>query len=181
MVNQILVMFYSFIESLTTVDPIMIIEGMLGLIIYISWCLLSIFFEALQTFIDQIPVYLFWNRGVSMGTVVCVYDSKGSPCEQTFCYFPKLHREKKLLSITKLCSILQELIQYQAPGIEWSLIWKKLVLQQRKPIYLLCWSNFVSKIHLLPMVRTEHSQCTKGLQSRLQCLSPCLIVLHNSK
>ena len=59
MVNQILVMFYSFIESLTTVDPIMIIEGMLGLIIYILWCLLSIFFEALQTFIDQIPVYLF--------------------------------------------------------------------------------------------------------------------------
>ncbi len=59
MVNQILVMFYSFIESLTTVDPIMIIEGMLGLIIYILWCLLSIFFEALQTFIDQIPEYLF--------------------------------------------------------------------------------------------------------------------------
>ena len=57
MVNQILVMFYSFIESLTTIDPIKILEGILGLIIYILWCLLSIFFEALQTFIDKIPVY----------------------------------------------------------------------------------------------------------------------------
>tara|TARA_X000001036_G_scaffold217605_1_gene203698 strand:- start:1820 stop:1999 length:180 start_codon:yes stop_codon:yes gene_type:complete len=59
MVNQILVMFYSFIESLTTIDPMMILEGIIGLINYISWYLLSIFFKALQTFIDQIPVYLF--------------------------------------------------------------------------------------------------------------------------
>ena len=41
--------------------------------------------------------------------------------------------------------------------------------------------QFCFKIHPLPMVRTEHSQDTKGLQSRFQCLYPCPVLMNNSQ
>lgn len=50
-------------------------------------------------------------------TVVSTYAYNLGPCEQTFVAFSN-HVDKKHLSLTKLCSILQELTQYQASGIE---------------------------------------------------------------
>ena len=44
-------------------------------------------------------------------------DTARGPCEQTFVAFSN-HVDKKHLSLAKLCSILQELTQYQASGIE---------------------------------------------------------------
>ena len=58
------------------------------------------------------------TAGDIVGTHVVVYVYNGSPCEQTCCCFLQLHQQKKHLSFAKLCSILQELTQYQAPGIE---------------------------------------------------------------
>ena len=54
---------------------------------------------------------------VYMGTVVSTYAYNRGPCEQKFVAFSN-HVGKKHLSLTKLCSILQELTQYQASGIE---------------------------------------------------------------
>ena len=51
------------------------------------------------------------------GTAVSTYAYNRGPCEQTFVAFSN-HVDKKHLSLTKLCSILQELTQYQASGIE---------------------------------------------------------------